>query len=356
MTRNMGGWPSSPTRVPLSGLAGGEYRGALRVNETRWTWNELMTRDPEASKAFFADVFGWTYQPMDMGGAEYNIVHVDGGSGDGGIMPMPSEVPGTWFPNYWGVYFAVKTTPTLRPVEAAVAAGASLTYPPMDIGVSVARPGWRTRKGANFAILGPHTRIAAGTHRRCGPAPDFPGRAGSEPDASGLDSAARWTAAPSIQPRRGIRQQPVADRFRYRAGLPHRLVCGACVTEQPLEPGVPTPSMAVAAAASARQQRRAAARRSHCHPGRSEPPALGFRGVMRMDISLPQSSLLVTAKAAKRTEFLTEYLCVILPVAISCLNCDRRHYSPRPTCSCCRRCCCYCRRRSWPDSQIDVLR
>ena len=30
-------------------------------------WNELLTRDPEASRKFYTELFGWTTEEMDMG-------------------------------------------------------------------------------------------------------------------------------------------------------------------------------------------------------------------------------------------------------------------------------------------------
>lgn len=147
---------ADPTGAVIGVWQAGDHHGALRVNEPgALTWNELMTRDPEAAKGFFADVFDWTYQPMDMGGSEYNIVHVDSGNADGvgGIMPMPAEVP-DMVPNYWVVYFAVDDTDAT--VEAALAQGASLVYPAMDIAPG-RTAGLADPQGANFAILGPRT-------------------------------------------------------------------------------------------------------------------------------------------------------------------------------------------------------
>ena len=34
----------------------------------KFYWNELMTRDPDRAKAFYADTLGWTFDPMTAGG------------------------------------------------------------------------------------------------------------------------------------------------------------------------------------------------------------------------------------------------------------------------------------------------
>ncbi len=68
-------------------------------------------------------------------------------------MPMPPEVP-DMVPNYWVVYFAVDDTDAT--VEAALAQGASLVYPAMDIAPG-RTAGLADPQGANFAILGPRT-------------------------------------------------------------------------------------------------------------------------------------------------------------------------------------------------------
>lgn len=50
----------------------------------RFYWNELITRDAEAAKAFFADTLGWNYEPF---GDDYWVI-MDGGDAVGGIMPL----------------------------------------------------------------------------------------------------------------------------------------------------------------------------------------------------------------------------------------------------------------------------
>jgi predicted enzyme related to lactoylglutathione lyase len=87
----------------------GTHRGAGLVNKPNsLCWNELFSRDVEASKNFYAKVFGYTYDAMPMGDFEYNVIKV-GERPNGGIMRFPPELPES-MPPHWMVYFAVADT------------------------------------------------------------------------------------------------------------------------------------------------------------------------------------------------------------------------------------------------------
>ena len=52
----------------------GTNKGAQVVNEPgAVTWNELQVRDPEAHKAFYSAVFGWTPEAMQQGPIDYTM-------------------------------------------------------------------------------------------------------------------------------------------------------------------------------------------------------------------------------------------------------------------------------------------
>jgi predicted enzyme related to lactoylglutathione lyase len=76
-------------------------------------WEDLRSSDPDASKAFYADVLGWEYQPLAEAGPDYATFHHPGDEaplgGLGGMMGMEG------FPSHWIVYFGVDD------VDAAVA-------------------------------------------------------------------------------------------------------------------------------------------------------------------------------------------------------------------------------------------
>lgn len=75
------------------------------------TWNECMTRDYEAAKTFYAEVFG--YQVEEMGDASpfrYAVLRVDG-ENVGGVGELGADVPPE-IPSYWLCYFSTGDTDT----------------------------------------------------------------------------------------------------------------------------------------------------------------------------------------------------------------------------------------------------
>jgi len=49
------------------------------------SWIDLATPDPDASKAFYGELFGWTYEdePTDQPGSDYTMARRDGRSAAG---------------------------------------------------------------------------------------------------------------------------------------------------------------------------------------------------------------------------------------------------------------------------------
>ncbi|MDQ1711802.1 MAG: uncharacterized protein QOE45_1252 [Frankiaceae bacterium] len=94
-----------------------------------YCWTELSTRDAEAAKKFYNDVFGWNAHAGSIDGNPYTEFKV-GEKSVAGMMPMgddmPAEVPAHWMP-----YFEVADTD--RTVTEATALGGGVTVPAMDI-------------------------------------------------------------------------------------------------------------------------------------------------------------------------------------------------------------------------------
>ena len=69
-------------------------------NHGKFHWNELMTRDVDAAKKFYADTIGWSFDEFPMPEGMYYVAMLDG-SPVGGMMDMtgitPPEVPPHWF-------------------------------------------------------------------------------------------------------------------------------------------------------------------------------------------------------------------------------------------------------------------
>lgn len=92
-------------------------------------WNELMTSDLEASKAFYAKVAGWTYQDMPMEDGNYTLAFVEGNPTPvAGLMPWPKEQQGS---NDWFAYITVADIDVA--INAVTAAGGSVVRAPFEI-------------------------------------------------------------------------------------------------------------------------------------------------------------------------------------------------------------------------------
>ena len=93
-------------------------------------WNELMTHDAEASKAFYGETVGWTFNGMDMPDGDTYWVCMDGEKPCGGIFTMKgAEFEGQ--PAQWVGYLAVDDIDAR--IEKAKAAGAAILMPITDM-------------------------------------------------------------------------------------------------------------------------------------------------------------------------------------------------------------------------------
>ena len=104
------------------------------------SWEDLRSKDPDASKAFYAEVLGWEYHDLEMAGPDYATFHHAGDEapmgGLGGMMGMDS------FPSHWIVYFGVAD------VDAAVSHVE-------ESGGHVLSPGFDTPFGRMAAVTDP---------------------------------------------------------------------------------------------------------------------------------------------------------------------------------------------------------
>jgi uncharacterized protein len=140
-------------QLPGGGVFGywqaGSHTGVGLANEPgSLTWNEFMTRDYDAAKAFYASVFGYTYTEIGDGGFQYATIEA-GGNTVGGIGVLPAEVP-EQVPPHWRVYFEVADADAAA--EKVTSLGGSVLRPPADMPygrhADVADP-----QGAMFSII-----------------------------------------------------------------------------------------------------------------------------------------------------------------------------------------------------------
>jgi predicted enzyme related to lactoylglutathione lyase len=120
-------------------------------------WIDLMSPDVDASKAFYAAVFGWDMSDEfdDDGNRIYTMCRVDGKNvaGIGGQPPgMPEGMPPVWN-SYVSVADAEATT------GAAVGAGGSVMMPPMQVMEAGTMAILSDPTGAAFSIWQPGQHI-----------------------------------------------------------------------------------------------------------------------------------------------------------------------------------------------------
>lgn len=93
-------------------------------------WYELMSNEPEASKAFYDDVFGWNVQPAPAEGQDYRMIQSDEGF-VGGVLKLTPEMCAGGAKPTWLTYFGVDDVDATAAL--AQESGGSVLLPPFDI-------------------------------------------------------------------------------------------------------------------------------------------------------------------------------------------------------------------------------
>ncbi|MDE2614897.1 MAG: VOC family protein [Burkholderiales bacterium] len=93
-----------------------------------FSWTELMTPDPKAASEFYASLFGWTFDTMDMGDGPYRVVKV-GETAVGGMMKTPPTAQG--MPPAWACYVTVASADATA--ERCKSLGGKVLLGPVDI-------------------------------------------------------------------------------------------------------------------------------------------------------------------------------------------------------------------------------
>jgi uncharacterized protein len=84
---------------------------------------EIRSADPDASRAFYSDLFGWTYPEGGFPGYTYVESGVEGAL-PGGISPLQGGDP--------LVTFFVGVPDVAKALDAAVAGGGTIVQPPTE--------------------------------------------------------------------------------------------------------------------------------------------------------------------------------------------------------------------------------
>jgi predicted enzyme related to lactoylglutathione lyase len=103
--------------------------GEMPPTEGVFVWDELITSDVEAAKAFYTNVIGWTTADMDMGPAGVYTLLRSGDVDRGGILNKPAEMAQA--PDAWLVYMA--TDDIDATAARAAELGGQVFQPPFDV-------------------------------------------------------------------------------------------------------------------------------------------------------------------------------------------------------------------------------
>jgi predicted enzyme related to lactoylglutathione lyase len=145
---------TDPTGAAFSVWKAGEHIGAEIGNVAdTYSWNELLTRDVETAKAFYSEVFGWTYDVGAMPDGSYNLIE-GGDEGWGGLMAMPDEMP-DMVPNHWAVYFTV--TDLQDALAKITGNGGQIVQEPMTVPSVGTFATVHDPAGGNFTVMQPES-------------------------------------------------------------------------------------------------------------------------------------------------------------------------------------------------------
>ena len=102
----------------------------MRGSHGTFYWNELMTRDVERAKKFYADTMGWSFDAMPTpGGGTYWVAKMNN-EPVGGVFDISAPEFGP-VPESWMAYIAVDDVDAR--VRNAQKAGAKLMKPIFDV-------------------------------------------------------------------------------------------------------------------------------------------------------------------------------------------------------------------------------
>lgn len=93
-----------------------------------FSWNELMTTDVPAARAFYGALFGWSFREQPMSEGAYHVGEL-AGAGVCGIMAIsPAMRP---MPPHWGSYVTVADVDATASQAAAL--GGTVCAGPFDV-------------------------------------------------------------------------------------------------------------------------------------------------------------------------------------------------------------------------------
>jgi hypothetical protein len=119
-----------PVGAAIGVWQSGSHDGAAIFNvPNAMTWNELMCRDVDTARSFYADLLGWEMHTADFGGVAYTMMQ-NRGRANAGLMDMSAFMPDE-IPSHWVTWFLVDDCDAVA-AKASELGGAVLREPSDD--------------------------------------------------------------------------------------------------------------------------------------------------------------------------------------------------------------------------------
>lgn len=124
-----------------------------------FSWVELSTSDPEGAKAFYTELFGWTYEDTPIpGGGVYTMLNLHGKS-VAALNSLRDDEIASGHPPYWSSYITVYDIE--ERTQKAADLGATIAAPPFDVLDSGRMSVIQDPTGAFFNLWEPNNHIGA---------------------------------------------------------------------------------------------------------------------------------------------------------------------------------------------------
>jgi predicted enzyme related to lactoylglutathione lyase len=123
----------------------------------RFCWIELATSDAEAAKAFYGEVFGWSFRDNDMGEMGKYTIFLKRDRDAAAAYPLMPDQKAQGVPPNWASYVAVLSAEDTA--AKAQSLGATVIAPPFDVNDFGRMAVLQDPQGAVFCIWEPKTHI-----------------------------------------------------------------------------------------------------------------------------------------------------------------------------------------------------
>ena len=126
-------------------------------------WPEVGSPDPEASKKFYGELFGWTFTdtplPPEAGGGSYTIFKLNG-KDVAAMYRLGEEMKKQGIPPNWGAYVAAESADDAA--KKCVALGGQVIMEPMEVMEHGRMAVLQDPAGAHFSVWQARTHAGAG--------------------------------------------------------------------------------------------------------------------------------------------------------------------------------------------------